>query len=104
MLNAVSSETVDVFDSAYVAELMQERNAFQQQLARIVEQKQKRKSVEPRLNEIYAIIDGLKNHPMEYDDKLVRQLIECVVVESKEQIKVIFVGGLEIKESLPGAC
>ena len=44
MLNAVSSETVDAFDSEYVAELMQERNNLQQQLARIVEQKQKRKS------------------------------------------------------------
>ena len=100
MLNAVSSETVDTFDSEYVAELMQERTNLQQQLARIVEQKQKRKSLESRLDEIYAIIDGLKNHPMNYDDKLVRQIIECVVVESKEQIKVVFVGGLEIKEKL----
>ncbi len=100
MLNAVSSETADDFDSAYVAELMQERNNLQQQLAQIAEQKHKRKSVESRLDEIYAIIDGLKNHPMEYDDKLVRQIIECVVVESKEQIKVVFVGGLEIKEKL----
>lgn len=100
MLNAVSSETADDFDSAYVAELMQERNNLQQQLAQIAEQKHKRKSVESRLDEIYAIIDGLKNHPMKYDDKLVRQIIECVVVESKEQIKVVFVGGLEIKEKL----
>lgn len=100
MLNAVSSETADDFDSAYVAELMQKRNNLQQQLAQIAEQKHKRKSVESRLDEIYAIIDGLKNHPMKYDDKLVRQIIECVVVESKEQIKVVFVGGLEIKEKL----
>ncbi len=104
MLNTVSSETVDSFDSAYVAELMQERNALQQELARLAEQKHKRKNVESRLDEIYAIIDGLKNHPIDYDDKLVRQLIECVVVESKEQVKVIFVGGLEVKESLLGTC
>ena len=70
----------------------------------ISEQKHKRKNVESRLEEIYVIIDGLKNHPMQYDDKLVRQLIECVVVESKEQIKVIFVGGLEVKEILQGTC
>ena len=100
MLNAVSSETADDFDSAYVAELMQERNNLQQQLAQIAEQKRKRKSVESRVEEIYAIIDGLKNHPMKYDDKLVRQIIECVVVESKEEIKVIFAGGLEVKEKL----
>jgi len=56
--------------------------------------------VESRLDEIYAIIDGLKNHPMKYDDKLVRQIIECVVVESKEVIKIVFIGGLEVKEVL----
>lgn len=100
MLNAVSSETVDNFDSEGVAELMIERNRLQEQLARIVEQKHKRESVKSRLDEIYMIIDGLKNHPMEYDDRLVRQIIECVVVESKEQVKIVFIGGLEVKEKL----
>ena len=32
-----------------------------------------------------------------WDDKLVRQIIECVVVESKEKIKVVFIGGTEIE-------
>ena len=40
------------------------------------------------------------NHPMEYDDTLVRQIIECVVVESKEKIKVVFIGGTEIEMTL----
>ena len=40
------------------------------------------------------------NHPMEYDDTLVRQIIECVVVESKEKIKVVYIGGKEIKMTL----
>lgn len=100
MLKAVSSETVDDFDSESVAELMIERNRLQEQLAQIAEQKHKREGVKSRLDEIYMIIDGLKNHPMEYDDKLVRQLIECVVVESKEQVKIVFIGGLEVKEKL----
>ena len=100
MLNAVSSETVDTFDSTCVAELMQERNSLQQQLASITAQKNKRKIVESRLEDIYAIMDGLKNHPMEYDDKLVRQLIECVVVESKEMVKIVFIGGHEVREPL----
>ena len=53
--------------------------------------RQKRESAKSRLDEIYTILDGLQNHPMEYDDKLVRQIIECVVVESKEKIKVVFI-------------
>ena len=40
------------------------------------------------------------NHLMEYDDTLVRQIIECVVVESKEKIKVVFIGGTEIEMTL----
>ena len=32
--------------------------------------------------------------------KLVRQIIECVVVESKEKIKVVFIGGTEIEMTL----
>ena len=41
--------------------------------------------------------DSTTTHSMEYDDKLVRQIIECVVVESKEKIKVVFIGGTEIE-------
>lgn len=37
---------------------------------------------------------------LEYDDQMVRQILECVKVDSKEQITVIFVGGLEITQSL----
>ena len=40
------------------------------------------------------------NHPMEYDDTLVRQIIECVVVESKEKSKVVYIGGTEIEMTL----
>ena len=38
----------------------------------------------------------LANHPMSFDDRLVRQVLECVIVESKEEIKVVFRGGHEV--------
>ena len=37
---------------------------------------------------------------LSYNDKLVRQIIECIVVESKEKIKVVFIGGTEIEMTL----
>jgi len=37
---------------------------------------------------------------MEYDEQIVRQLLECIIVDSKEQIIVIFVGGLKVVQSL----
>jgi len=53
-----------------------------------------------RLDDIYMILDGIKNRPMEYDDQIVRQLLECVVVDSKERITVIFKGGIEVVQPL----
>lgn len=100
MLNAVSSETLETFDEGKATALMNEKNNLQQQLAQISERKQKRANVKTRLDDIFTILDGLKNHPMEYDDRIVRQIIECIVVESKEQIKIVFVGGLEVLQEL----
>ncbi len=42
------------------------------------------------------ILDGMKNHPLTYDDSIMCQILECVVVESKDMIKVVFVNGLEM--------
>lgn len=44
------------------------------------------------------LIDCLKNRTLVYDDKLVRQITEAVIVESKEKIKIIFIGGYEIND------
>ena len=100
MLNAVSSETLEAFDEGKATVLMNEKNNLQQQLAQIAERKQKRANVKTRLDDIFTILDGLKNHPMEYDDRIVRQIVECIVVESKEQVKIVFVGGLEVLQEL----
>ena len=100
MLKSISSDTVGDFDENRVKVLMDEKSDLQRQLAEIAETKQKRENTESRLDEIFTAIEGLKNRPMEYDDQIVRQIIECVVVESKDRIKVIFIGGLEVTEEL----
>lgn len=46
------------------------------------------------------IIEALANHPISYDDQIVRQILESVIVESKEKIKVVFVGGLEVTQTI----
>lgn len=67
------------------------------QLEQYATMRQKRESVRFRLDKIYTILDGLQNHLMEYDDKIVRQIIECAVVELKEKVKVVFIGGAEVE-------
>lgn len=100
MLQAVSAQTADTFDEGKATVLMNEKNKLLGQLEQISASKQKRESAKSRLDEIYTILDGLKNHPLTYDDQIIRQILECVIVESKERIKLVFVGGLEVTEPL----
>lgn len=100
MLSGVSSDTVDAFDDEKASALIMEKTELQKQLEQLQEIHQKRINTKHRLDDIYTILDGLKNRPMEYDDQMVRQILECVTVDSKEQITVIFIGGLKIKQSL----
>lgn len=88
MLNAISVNTVENFDEAKATKLMNEKSRLKQQLAQYADVQQKRENAKSRLDEIYTILDGFKNHPLTYDDQIIRQILECVVVESKEKIKI----------------
>ena len=70
------------------------------QLDRIADTKQKRENAKSRLDEIFTIIEALVNHPISYDDQIVRQILESVIIESKDRIKVVFIGGLEVTQLL----
>lgn len=100
MLDRVSTETVEAFDEETATRLMNEKSRLQQQLDNIADAEQRRENAKSRLDDIYTILDGIKNRPMEYDDQIVRQLLECIVVDSKEQITVIFKGGLKSVQPL----
>ena len=80
--------------------MLSEKNKLQAELDRIAELNQKDKNKQSRIAEIMELLDGIKNRTMAYDDRLVRQIIEAVIVESKEKIKVIFIGGYEIEQFL----
>lgn len=46
------------------------------------------------------IISGLKNHTVEYNDIVVRQLIECVKVMSANVLYIYFKDGLKMEVSI----
>lgn len=100
MLKTVSVENADTFDEGRIGELMNEKQRLTQQIEQYANTRQKRESAKSRLDQIFTILDGMQNHPMEYDDEIVRQILECIIVESKDEIKVVFVGGLEVCEQL----
>ena len=100
MLKAIVADNVEAFDEEKAKALMDEKAKLQIQLDRIADTKQKRKNAKSRLDEIFTIIEALANHPISYDDQIVRQILESVIVESKEKIKVVFVGGLEVTQTM----
>lgn len=100
MLKAIAADNVEAFDEEKAKALMDEKAKLQIQLDRIADTKQKRKNAKSRLDEIFTIIEALANHPISYDDQIVRQILESVIVESKEKIKVVFVGGLEVNQTM----
>lgn len=81
--------------------LLTEKIQLKKQLDEIEILKKNKQLTMSRLDEIYSIIDLLRNHPLTYDDQIVREILECVVVESKDKIRVVFKGGIEIIMQLP---
>ena len=80
--------------------LLTEKNQLKKQLEEIELLKKNKELTMSRLDEIYSTIDLLRNHPITYDDQIVREILECVVVESKERIKVFFKGGYDMLVSI----
>lgn len=95
LFNTISVDTIESFDEKKAEELLSEKNKLQAESDRLAVLNQKDKNKQSRIAEIMELLDGIKNRTMEYDDRLVRQIIEVIIVESKEKIKVIFIGGYE---------
>ena len=100
MLNAITADMVGGFDEEKAQKLLSEKRELQERLSRYEKEQEKRECINSRINEICSIVDMLKNRPLAFDDELVRKVVECIVVESKEKIRVVMVGGMEIEESL----
>lgn len=100
MLKDIASDNVDSFDEEKAKLLMDEKAKLQSQLDHIADTKEKREQTKSRLDDIFEILEALANHPIRYDDKIIRQILESVVVESKERIRVVFAGGIEVNAYL----
>lgn len=52
------------------------------------------------IEEMTAVMRGLKNHPVEYNDIVVRQLIECIKVMSKGTLHIYFKDGMKMEAKI----
>lgn len=101
LFNKMTADTEDIESiENQLIEIINKKHSLQEQVEEIKNERTKRENAQSRLKQIYLILDGLKNHPMTYNDTLVRQILETVVVESKDKIKVVFTGGYEVEQEL----
>ena len=79
-----------------LTELIMEKETLNKELAKYSDKDSA--NSQPKVNEIVRLTDILENQPLQFNDELIRQMLQCVVVESKERIKVIFNDGTEIDQ------
>ena len=98
LLNSVTAENQqELLTDPRITDLMTEKRQLEKKLAEYAAAEQHRQNTASRLDNIFTILDGMKNHPLTYDDAVIRQILQCVIVESKEKIKVVFIGGMEVE-------
>lgn len=98
LLSSVTAENQqELLTDPRITDLMTEKRQLEKELAEYTAAEQHRQNTATRLDSIFTILDGVKNHPLTYDDAVIRQILQCIIVESKEKIKVVFIGGMEVE-------
>ncbi len=87
------------FDTQFKS-LFDEIHQIEDELSEINKNKSLIETSSNTLEEITTIMQGFKNHPVEYNDIMVRQLIECIKVMSPELLHIYFKDGTMINISI----
>ena len=77
-----------------------EETSLKEQLESLKSQRQISDDTQQKLDSIIAMIESEKYELDTFDNVIVRKLIECVKVISKDKVLVIFKGGVEYVESI----
>ncbi len=87
------------FDAQF-ENLYAEMYAIKDELDEIERHKSKIEIATDSIEEMTSVMSGLKNHPVEYNDIVVRQLIECIKVISKDTLHIYFKDGTRIEAKM----
>lgn len=80
--------------------LYEEEQSLSERLAMLKSKNQTSAETQAKLDKIMELIDNEKFELETFDNVLVRKLIECVKVLSKNEILVIFKGGYEVRTEI----
>ena len=94
-----SGDGIEAHESEFMT-LSQETELLKQRIAAIQESTAKDNGEQSRLEQIQAIISERESKCMEYDDSIVRQMVECIKVYPGGKLEIIFGGGYLVEESV----
>ncbi len=98
-LSSKSSASADYFDAKF-EEISDKRKQLQDKLKDHAQRQTITENNNSRMKELFEILEQADFNLEEYDEPLVKQLINKVTVLSAEKIKITFKGGLEIEQEL----
>lgn len=87
------------FDAQFES-LYAEMYAIKDELEKIEKSKSKIETATDCTEEMTEVMKCLKNHPVEYNDLVVRQLIECIKIISKDILHIYFKDGIKIEAKI----
>ena len=94
-----SGDGIEAHESEFMT-LSQETELLKQRIAAIQESTAKDNGEQSRIEQIQAIISERESKCMEYDDAIVRQMVECIKVYPGGKLGIIFGGGYLVEESV----
>ena len=97
--SVASGEGIETHESEFMT-LSQELELLKQRIATIQESAAADSGNQDRLEQIQAIIDEREHNRTEYDDSIVRQMVECIKVYPGGRLEIIFGGGHLVEEAV----
>ena len=97
--SVASGEGIETHESGFMT-LSQELELLKQRIATIQESAATDSGNQDRLEQIQAIIDEREHNRTEYDDSIVRQMVECIKVYPGGRLEIIFGGGHLVEETV----
>ena len=97
--SVASGEGIETHESEFMT-LSQELELLKQRIATIQESAAADSGNQDRLEQIQAIIDEREHNRTEYDDSIVRQMVECIKVYPGGRLEIIFGGGHLVEETV----
>ena len=81
-------------------EIAQTIDQLRSRIKTIRHQISKDDALQERINQIQQVIDELQSKKYQYDESVVRQMVECVKVYSGGKLEIVFDGGYTVEEEL----